>query len=68
MNNTSMVGVYVGAYSKPYTSEVSKALVSLWREKKIRSVVTKRVSFEDVPSALEDIANRRATGKIVICD
>ncbi len=68
MNNTSMVGVYVGAYSKPYTSEVSEALVSLWREKKIRSVVTTRVSFEDVPTALEDIANRRATGKIVVCD
>ena len=67
MNNTSMVGVYVGAYTKPFTSEVNQALLSLWREKKIRSVVTRRVSFDDVPAALEDIATRRATGKTVVC-
>ena len=67
MNNTSMVGVYVGAYTKPYTSKVSEALVSLWREKKIRSVVTRRVAFGDVPLALEEIAQRRATGKTVVC-
>lgn len=66
-NNTSMVGVYVGAYSKPYTSEVHHALMSLWRERKIRSVVSRTIAFDEVPQALEDIATRRATGKIVVC-
>lgn len=66
--NASMVGVYVGAYSKPFTSEVHEALLALWREKKIRAVVSRRVRFEDTALALEDLAGRRAMGKLVVCD
>jgi NADPH2:quinone reductase len=66
--NASMVGVYVGAYTKPMTSQVHEALLALWREKKIRAVVNRRVRFEDTALALEDIAQRRAMGKLVVCD
>jgi len=66
--NASMVGVYVGAYSKPFTSEVHEALLALWREKKIRPVVSRRIRFEDTALALEDLAQRRAVGKLVVCD
>jgi NADPH2:quinone reductase len=68
MNNISVVGVYVGAYTKPFTSDVHTALLALWRENKIRAVVTRRAPFLDAGIALEDLAQRRAQGKIVICD
>lgn len=68
LQNASMVCVYVGAYSKPFTSEVHEALLTLWREKKIRAVVSRRIRFEDTALALEDIAQRRALGKLVVCD
>ena len=68
MKNASMVGVYVGAYTKPFTSEVHAALLSLWREKKIRAVVSRRIRFADTALALEDLAQRRAVGKLVVCD
>jgi NADPH2:quinone reductase len=68
MNNISMVGVYVGAYTKPFTSDVHSALLELWREKKIRAVVTRRAAFTDTALALEDLARRRVQGKIVICE
>jgi len=64
--NASMVGVYVGAYTKPYMSEVHDACVALWRDKKIRAVTLKRMDFDQVPIALERIATRQALGKIVI--
>jgi NADPH2:quinone reductase len=68
LKNASMVGVYVGAYSKPFTSEVHDALLSLWREKQIGGIVSRRVRFEDAAEALEDLAQRRAMGKLVVCD
>ncbi len=66
--NVSIVGVYVGAYSKPFTSQVHEALLTLWREKKICALVSRRIRFEDTALALEDLAQRRALGKLVVCD
>jgi len=63
--NAALLGVYVGAYGKPFTSEMHEKLLALWREKKIRSLVTREVDFDSLPQALEDLAERRSTGKIV---
>ena len=64
--NASMVGVYVGAYAKPEMIEVHEALLALWRQKKIGSLVTKGVPFEDAGRALGELAARTALGKIII--
>ncbi len=66
LNNVSLVGVYVGAYSKPFTTEVHRKLLKLWREKKIRGIAAQQVRFEDAASALEDLAKRRTLGRTVI--
>ena len=65
--NASMVGVYVGAYSKPFTSAVHEAVLELWRDKKIRAIVGSRVGFDQAAAALEELAQRRAVGKTVVC-
>ncbi|MDP6980764.1 MAG: zinc-binding dehydrogenase [Myxococcota bacterium] len=64
--NASMVGVYVGAYTKPYMSEVHDEVIARWREGKIRGVVGEVLPFDRVPDALEALATREAVGKLVI--
>jgi NADPH2:quinone reductase len=67
MKNASVVGVYVGAYGKPFTSQVHEELLTLWRKGKISSLLTRRVDFEEIAEALEALANRQASGKLVAC-
>jgi NADPH2:quinone reductase len=64
--NASVVGVFVGAYTKPFLSEVHEELLEHWRSGRIRSLVSREVPFEGVAEALEEIASRRATGKRVV--
>jgi NADPH2:quinone reductase len=63
--NASVVGVYVGAYRKPFLSEVHERLLEHWRRGEIRSNVSDPIPFEGIGEALGELANRRATGKIV---
>lgn len=65
--NASMVGVYVGAYAKPFTSAVHEAVLEFWRDKKIGGIVNSRVAFTEAAAALEELAQRRAVGKTVVC-
>lgn len=63
--NASVVGVYVGAYAKPFLSEVHETLLGHWGRREIRSTACEPISFEGIGEALEDIAARRTTGKVV---
>lgn len=63
--NASVVGVYVGAYAKPFLSEVHETLLGYWRRGEIRSMASEPVSFERIGEALGELAGRRATGKVV---
>lgn len=63
--NASVVGVYVGAYAKPFLTEVHEALLAHWARGEIRSTAGDPIAFEEIGEALGDIAGRRATGKIV---
>ena len=65
-SNASLIGVYVGAYTKPLTSDVHQSLLKLWREEKIASLVSKEVPFEAAARALGELAGRSAVGKIVV--
>ncbi len=64
--NASMVGVYVGAYTKPFMSEVHDEVIARWRAGEIRGVVNRVLPFDRVPDALDSLATRDAVGKIVI--
>ena len=64
--NASLVGVYVGAYSKPQMTAVHESLLSLWREKRLASLVSQELPFDEADQALGALARRSAVGKIVI--
>ena len=64
--NVSVVGVFVGAYQKPMLSRVHDELIAHWHAGRIPSLVARRVEFAEVAEALEELAGRRALGKIVV--
>lgn len=64
--NASVVGVFVGAYSKPFLSDVHEVLLKLWRAGGLPSLVSRDVEFSEVPAALDDLACRRTHGKAVV--
>jgi NADPH2:quinone reductase len=65
--NASVVGVFVGAYQKPFLSDVHEALIAHAEAGRIRSLVSREVGFDEVADALGELAERRASGKVVVC-
>ena len=61
-----MLGVFVGAYTKPLLDEVHSALLDLWRRGAIRSIVTRSVDWSDAAKALHELSLRRTSGKTVV--
>jgi NADPH2:quinone reductase len=66
-----VLGVYVGAYSnddagREYLRDVQESIFDDLRAGRIRSVVDRTVSLDQVVPALEDLAARRVTGKIIV--
>ena len=66
MKNASVLGVFVGAYTKPFLSEVHDELLGMWRAGEISSLESREVRFEEIASALTELAERRAVGKLVV--
>ena len=64
--NASVVGVFVGAYQKPFLEKVHEELLTLWRQGSLPSLVSREVGFDAVPEALTALAERRTTGKLVV--
>jgi NADPH2:quinone reductase len=64
--NASVVGVYVGAYSRAEGQEDHDRLMDLYRSGLIRSCVTDVVAFQALPEALERVAHGVAIGKTVV--
>ena len=64
--NASVVGVFVGAYGKPFLEKVHDRLLARWREGAIQGQVECEIPFEEIPSALEKLGQRRSTGKTVV--
>ena len=64
--NASVLGVFVGAYTKPLLDEVHSALLDLWRRGAIRSIVTRSVDWSDAAKALHELSLRRTSGKTVV--
>jgi NADPH2:quinone reductase len=64
--NASVLGVFVGAYGKPFLEKVHDRLLARWREGAIHGQVEWEIPFEEIPAALEKLGQRRSTGKTVV--
>jgi NADPH2:quinone reductase len=68
--NRTLVGVDLGGYPrevmKEFHRESQDALTKLMADGRYRPVVEQRVSFDDVPEALEELAARRTIGRTVV--
>jgi NADPH2:quinone reductase len=64
--NCSIVGVYTGAYGRHELDEVYGALTDLVRRRGIGGGSSTEVGFADLPEALERVARRDVSGKVVL--
>lgn len=64
--NASVLGVFVGAYAKPFLDEVHAALLEFWRRGVIRSIVTRSVDWGEAAKALHELSLRQTVGKTVV--
>ena len=67
IKRASAKGVYWNHYSdRAMLAEVNAELVALLTAGNIRPVVDDSYSMHELPRALDDLANRRVTGKIAL--
>ena len=65
--NCSLVGVYAGrSFGGDVHGEIHRALMALYRDKKIRSLTTRVVPFADVPAALAELPGSNQIGRTVM--
>lgn len=69
IKNYSIVGVHWGLFRKlnpDKVTEIHESLMSLYEQEEIRPLVYKEYDFEDVPTALEVLADRKTYGKLIV--
>ena len=66
LKNASLIGVFVGAYNPGQRLEVHTELLRFYRRGLVKPVLDRVVDFEDIPSALTDLAAQRVSGKLVV--
>jgi NADPH2:quinone reductase len=66
VTNTSLVGVYAGDYSRDELDAIHAELSSLVASGQLQNAVTTQVPFDDLPSALQRLADRSVIGKMVM--
>lgn len=69
IKNYSVVGVHWGLFHKLYSGEVQKehaSIMKLYEEGKIKPLIYKKYSFENVKEALKLLGERKTWGKVVI--
>jgi NADPH:quinone reductase len=62
--NCSVVGVLAALYDKDFLDRTHDELLRLYAEGKIQPTKQK-ISFEDIPDALADLADRKVIGKLI---
>jgi D-arabinose 1-dehydrogenase-like Zn-dependent alcohol dehydrogenase len=58
------VGVLAALYDKDFLDRTHEELLKLYAEGKIRPR-KQEISFEDIPTALTDLADRKVIGRVV---
>ena len=69
LNSRSLLGAYWGDWAQrnPERSAANFAQLAGWMaEGRLRPVISRRLSLEEVPQALEDLLQRRVHGKLVV--
>ena len=66
MTGTSLVGVFAGGYSRGELEAVHAKLSELLSAGRLRCAVTEHVAFDELPRALQRLANREVIGKLVL--
>jgi len=66
ITNTSLVGVIAGGQSRAELDEIYRGLASLVDDGSLRNAVTTEHRFDDLPEALQQVAERRLVGKSVL--
>jgi NADPH2:quinone reductase len=64
--NASLVGVYAGGYDRAELDHIHAALSGLVADGRLRNAVTAEVPFADLRGALQRLADRAVTGKLVL--
>ncbi|MCU1376313.1 MAG: NADPH:quinone oxidoreductase family protein [Actinomycetia bacterium] len=66
ISNTSLVGVFAGGYSRPELDDIHAGLAALVVDGRLRNAVTAQVAFDELPTALQRMADRGVVGKLVM--
>jgi NADPH2:quinone reductase len=66
VTNTSLVGVFAGGYSRDELGAIHSQLSNLVSSGRLQNAVTTQVPFDDLPSALQRLADRSVIGKMVM--
>ena len=66
ITNTSLVGVFAGGYSREELDAIHANLAGLVGDGRLRNAVTAEVPFDELPAALQRMADRRVVGKLVM--
>jgi len=66
VTNRSLVGVFAGGYSRDELEAIHAQLAALVRDGRLRNAVTDQVAFDDLPAALQRVADRGVVGKLVM--
>ena len=66
VTNTSLVGVFAGGYSREELDGIHAKLGALVDDGRLRNAVTAEVSFDELPAALQRMADRGVVGKMVM--
>lgn len=69
IKNYSVVGIHYGYFRQLFPEKVKQLheeLMALYKEGKLEPVIYKKYAFEEVPSALNELASRKTWGKLVV--
>jgi NADPH2:quinone reductase len=66
VTNTSLVGVFAGGYSRAALDDMHAQLAGLVAAGRLRNAVRAEVAFDELPAALQRMADRQIVGKIVM--
>jgi NADPH2:quinone reductase len=66
VTNASLVGVFAGGYSRDDLDQIHRELSGLVAERRLGNAVTAAVTFDELPAALQRMADRAVFGKQVM--
>jgi len=64
--NASLVGVYAGSHSRDELDHIHRELSKLVEAGRLRNAVTSTPAFRELPHALQQLADRKVVGKLVL--